>query len=60
MAVRVSVDAYGIASIRMAMSEKDTIKGIKQLVEQMTGIDHATIKVQHGTVKSMEEYDENP
>ena len=53
MAVRVSVDAYGIASIRMAMSDKDTIKDIKQMVEQMTGIDHKTIKVQHGTVKSV-------
>ena len=53
MAVRVSVDAYGIASIRMAMSDKDTIKDIKQLIEQMTGIDHKTIKVQHGTVKSV-------
>eukprot|EP00435_Cladocopium_sp_Y103_P018700 s1924_g4.t1 len=53
MSVWVYVDVYGITKFKLLTEGHDTMLDVKQLVEQATGIDHQTMRIQHGKSGNM-------
>ena len=47
MAVLVSVKVYDMAKVKLSMTEHDTVGDVKHLLEEITTIPHADIKLQH-------------
>ena len=52
MSVHVSVEIFGVLTLRLKAEGRNTILDMKQLVDQATGIDHKQIVMNYGKVKS--------